>query len=46
MLSINFSVEGKLARGQVAVMVESLRHAERIIRKLKKVPGVLTIDRT
>jgi len=46
MLSINFSVEGKLARGQVAVMVESLKHAERIIQKLKNIPGVLTIDRT
>jgi GTP pyrophosphokinase len=46
MLSINFSVEGKLARGQVAVMVESLKHAERIMQKLKNIPGVLTIDRT
>ncbi len=46
MLNINFSVEGKLARGQVAVMVESLKHAERIIQKLKNIPGVLTIDRT
>jgi GTP pyrophosphokinase len=46
MLSINFSVEGKLARGQVAVMVESLKHAERIIQKLKNIPGVLSIDRT
>ncbi|RKY54906.1 MAG: (p)ppGpp synthetase [Candidatus Neomarinimicrobiota bacterium] len=46
MLSINFSVEGKLARGQVAVMVESLKHAERIIQKLKNIAGELTIDRT
>jgi GTP diphosphokinase / guanosine-3',5'-bis(diphosphate) 3'-diphosphatase len=46
MLSINFSVEGKLARGQVAVMVESLKHVERIMQKLKNIPGVLTIDRT
>jgi GTP pyrophosphokinase len=46
MLGINFTVEGKLARGQVAVMVESLRHAENIIQKLKKISGVLTVDRT
>jgi GTP diphosphokinase / guanosine-3',5'-bis(diphosphate) 3'-diphosphatase len=46
MLSINFSVEGKLARGEVAVMVESLKHAEHIMLKLKNIPGVLTIDRT
>ncbi|MBN2781208.1 MAG: bifunctional (p)ppGpp synthetase/guanosine-3',5'-bis(diphosphate) 3'-pyrophosphohydrolase [Candidatus Marinimicrobia bacterium] len=46
MLSINFTVEGKLARGQVAVLVESLKHAEHIIQKLKNIPGVLTIDRT
>ncbi|MDD5709814.1 MAG: bifunctional (p)ppGpp synthetase/guanosine-3',5'-bis(diphosphate) 3'-pyrophosphohydrolase [Candidatus Marinimicrobia bacterium] len=46
MLGINFTVEGKLARGQVAVMVESLRHAENIIQKLKRVSGVLTVDRT
>lgn len=46
MLSINFSVEGKLARGQVAILVESLKHIERIMTKLRNIPGVLTIDRT
>lgn len=46
MLSINFSVEGKLARGQVAIMVESVKHIEKIIQKLKNVSGVLTIERT
>ncbi|MCK4812779.1 MAG: bifunctional (p)ppGpp synthetase/guanosine-3',5'-bis(diphosphate) 3'-pyrophosphohydrolase [Candidatus Marinimicrobia bacterium] len=45
MLNINFSTEGKLGRGQVAIMVESLKHAERIIVKLKNIPGILTIDR-
>ncbi len=45
MLNINFSTEGKLGRGQVAIMVESLKHAERIITKLKNIPGILTIDR-
>lgn len=46
MLSIHFHVEGKLARGQVAIMVESVKHAGRIMAKLKKVPGVLTVGRT
>ncbi|MFA6618985.1 MAG: bifunctional (p)ppGpp synthetase/guanosine-3',5'-bis(diphosphate) 3'-pyrophosphohydrolase [Candidatus Neomarinimicrobiota bacterium] len=45
-LSINFSVEGKLARGQVAILVESVKHIERITQKLKNIPGVLTIERT
>ncbi|HAE86930.1 TPA: hypothetical protein DCG86_02775, partial [Candidatus Marinimicrobia bacterium] len=38
-LSVNFDVEGKLARGQVAIMVENVRHAGRIIAKIKKIPG-------
>lgn len=46
MLGINFTVEGKLARGQVAVMVESLKHAEHIMQKLKNIGGVLTVERS
>lgn len=45
MLSVNFDVEGKLARGQVAVMVENVRHTGRIIVKIKKIPGVLSVER-
>ncbi|MDD3806530.1 MAG: bifunctional (p)ppGpp synthetase/guanosine-3',5'-bis(diphosphate) 3'-pyrophosphohydrolase, partial [Candidatus Marinimicrobia bacterium] len=46
MLSVNFDVEGKLAKGQVSVMVENVRHASRIISKLQKIPGVLSVERT
>jgi GTP pyrophosphokinase len=45
MLSVNFDVEGKLARGQVAIMVENVRHAGRIIAKIKKIPGILSVER-
>lgn len=45
MLSVNFDVEGKLARGQVAILVENVRHADRIITKIKKIPGILSVER-
>jgi (p)ppGpp synthase/HD superfamily hydrolase len=29
----------------VAIMVENVRHAGRIIAKIKKIPGILSVER-
>lgn len=46
MLSINFTSEGKHAKGNLAIAVESTRHAKRIMDKIKKIPGIISIERT
>ncbi len=46
MLSINFVSEGKHAKGNLAIAVESTRHAQRIMDKLRKIPGIISIERT
>ena len=46
MLSINFVSEGKHAKGNLAIAVESTRHAKRIMEKIKKLSGIISIERT
>ncbi len=45
MLGINFELEGKIGYGNVAIEVESVKHANRIIAKIQKIPGILNIER-
>lgn len=45
MLSINFEAENKIGQGDLAIEVESVKHAKRIMTKIKKIPGVLSIER-
>ena len=45
MKSISFDTNDGIFDGKIAVLIEDVQHLEKLIQRLLKVPGVLTVDR-
>jgi guanosine-3',5'-bis(diphosphate) 3'-pyrophosphohydrolase len=44
-LVVNFKVEDSLAKGNMVVQVRDLHHLTKIIHSIRKVPGIITVER-